>query len=506
MGEAEEGRGARGPSGTPEVIPAIPLLWTLGVLALWATGLALLPLDPDYTSGELLDHLLAWRETGVLYPDPSTLPHRVLNYPPLFLVLVRGLAVLGIPMLLAGRILGTLGVAAALWVLRQWLRERGAGPGAAWWGVALAGASFPLLYSAGQLHLEGWAAAATLAGFWIAGRRGSGWGWAAGLLLALGCFFKQTQVVLSLVALAWMWRRRPGSQAGRALVAFGLAGVVGSGFLTLAFGTEAWRHLVALTVGTFSPRQLGVQWLSFVVSWPVMVPLAFLAALAGQGPGAVPRPGDAGRWYLFGSAAWLFSSARLGSSYSYFLDFHLAVILWVAPLLVAAGEGPAPPVSTGRRGSRFYPAWWRRLVVVQFVGAALVVDGVLAWNLATTMRTAGALPVLCPHVAPAPDLTVSGSPGLVRACGGRPALHPFIMASLARQGLWDPSQLEGVMAAGALGEVLLPFDPGGALTGAEGDRWTEPFLALFRDRYRTVARAGGWWVLAPVTSLPPPSS
>ena len=61
----------------------------------------------------------------------------------------------------------------------------------------------------------------------------------AGVVLALGCFFKQTQVVLSLVALSWIWNYRPRREALMAGVGFGGMGVVGCGLISLSFGAEA---------------------------------------------------------------------------------------------------------------------------------------------------------------------------------------------------------------------------------------------------------------------------
>ena len=57
--------------------------WFAVLLVGWTALLLTFPLDPDYTAGELLDHLTLWRETGVLYPTfGDGGPQRVLNYPP----------------------------------------------------------------------------------------------------------------------------------------------------------------------------------------------------------------------------------------------------------------------------------------------------------------------------------------------------------------------------------------------------------------------------------------
>ena len=64
-------------------------VWTVVVALLWIGGMMWLSADQDYTSGELLDHLLAWMSGELLYSDPQQLPYRVLNYPPLGLAAVH---------------------------------------------------------------------------------------------------------------------------------------------------------------------------------------------------------------------------------------------------------------------------------------------------------------------------------------------------------------------------------------------------------------------------------
>ena len=76
--------------------------------------------------------------------------------------------------------------------------------------------------------------------------------------------------------------------------------------------------MLSYPVGTFSLRQLGLQLGSFAFSWPVFVFFAFRASLGDRESRADPRT-----WYLLGAALWALSSIREGSSYAYFLDFHL---------------------------------------------------------------------------------------------------------------------------------------------------------------------------------------
>lgn len=436
-------------------------------------------LDPDYTAGELLDHLAGWRETGVLYPALGEGPTlRVLNYPPLTLLVARALAATGLPDLLAGRLSNALGVAALVCAVAWWARARGARGATLAGTVGLLGGSFAVLYGAGQFHVEMWGAAFTVAGFALldrgAGARGA---MAAGVALGLACFAKQTQVVPALVALTWAWRYRR-SLAGGATAAFAATGLVGSAALTAAWGWEPWRHMLTYTVGTFSLANLGFQFLSHAAPWAVL--LAFTAwTLRRRSPSEEP---DALGWFWVGSLIWSLSAARVGSGYPYFLDLHVATALWAGPRLFG-GVGPGA---------------WRWLLALQVLGADAGVGVALGTNLARLSTTEDLLPHLCPPVGPD---AASGAPllaeeaGIARACGRPAVLHPFIMTSLHRQGLWNGSVFEDSLAAGELGPAVLPFDPREEATGAHADRWSSGALAAFRNARAVEAHASAYWVV-----------
>jgi hypothetical protein len=180
------------------------------VVAMWSAALLAVRLDPDYTAGELLDHLMAWRGGGALYPVlGASAPYRVLNYPPLVLLMARGLSTLGVPALTAGRLVNGVGLGALVAAVAWWARARGVRGAALAGTLGLLGASFPLVYGAGQFHIELWAEAGTVWGFaLLACGRGRTMAALAGAALAAACFAKQSQVVLALVALGWAWSRR----------------------------------------------------------------------------------------------------------------------------------------------------------------------------------------------------------------------------------------------------------------------------------------------------------
>lgn len=451
-------------------------LWFVAALLVWSGLLLTLSLDPDYTAGELLDHLQGWRETGVLYPALGAMPPlRVLNYPPLVLLMARAVTWLGAPALLAGRLVNALGLLCLLSAVAWWAQARGARGAALVGTVGLLGASFPLLYGSGQFHIELWAAAGTVWGFGLLDRTASWRGVALGALaLALACFAKQTQVVPSVLALAWTWmhRRRVAPVATAVFVVAVFAGAAG---MASIHGVEAWRHLVTYTVGTYSATNLGVQMLSHLAPWFIL--LAFVARHAW--PGAERPWRDAALWYWSGALVWSLSSARVGSSYAYFLDVHLATVMCAGPRIF--GEPGT--------GSRL----WSALMAMQIVGADIGAGTTLAVNLSRVERTERELPALCLRLHGERQVLAEEA-GVMRACG-RPALiHPFIMASLATQGRWDPTPFERALRAGDYPFVLLPFNPRDPVAGIHTERWTEHELAAFRSARVVEAAPTGRWI------------
>ena len=437
--------------------------WFALLVLVWSGLLLSWSLDPDYTAGELLDHLQAWRESGVLYPPlGSELPVRVLNYPPLVLLLARILTEFGAPALLAGRLVNALGLLAVVAGVAWWTRGRGARGAALAGTVGLMGASFPVLYGAGQFHVELWAAAGTVWGFGLLFRANS-WKGAAlgGLVLALGCFAKQTQVVPSMLALIWIWvHRRPFAPA--ALAAYAATGALGASAITAAWGVEAWLHMVLYTVGMYSVPNLGQQALSHLAPWSIL--LAFTAHTAWlRGRQAWSDPA---LWYWGGALIWSLSASRIGSGYPYFLDVHIATAICVGPRIFRT-----PPVRSGA---------WGWLLAIQIVGANLGAAGALTANAMRLAHTEAELPALCARLSGEPRL-IAEEAGLTRACGLPTLIHPFITTSLAAQGRWNPAPFEQALRDGDYPIAVLPFDPRGKVTGAHAQRWTKGELAAFRD-------------------------
>ena len=461
---------------TPAVVAWSQFAW-LGLVALaWSGLLVRLSTDPDYTAGELLDHFQSWREGAALYPVlGATPPLRVLNYPPLVLLLIRGVTAAGIPPLLAGRGVDALGLVAMAAGVAWWAWARGARGAMLAGTVGLLGASFPVLYGAGQFHVELWGAAGTIWGFALLDRAAS-WKGAAlgGVALALGCFAKQTQAIPALVALGWAWVYRP-PRAAAATAGFAGTGALGAAAITAAWGMEPWSHLITYTVGTYSAANLATQLASHVAPWAM---LFAIAASQWWTDRALVRA-DPVWWYWVGALLWSLSAARVGSGYPYFLDLHLATALLVGPRVFGAAQ-PRRPLLT-----------W--LLAAQIVGADLGVAAALGVNVARLERTEAELPALCARLAPQPTV-VTEEAGVARACGRSALIHPFITTSLAAQGLWDPTPFEAGLRAGAYSAALLPFDPRVGPEGVHAERWTAGELAAFRSAPIVEAAPTGRWI------------
>ena len=476
-----------------EVAAGAQFSWLIGICLLWSISLALQPLDPGYTSGELLDHMQGWMETGELYPSiQGDGPLRVLNYPPMVLVLGRFAASLGIQPLLAGRLVNALGVLLVLGVIGWWVQARSKNTAVSLGSLGLLGASVPFVYATGQFRIEMWAVLGTVMGWALLDKvkieRAMVW---AGALFAMSCFAKQTQVIPSLVALIWVWKYRP-TAVRSVLVGYMSTGLLGAATITLLWGVEPWRHMLTYTTGTYSILNLGWQFLSHIVPWVILLSLAGYSVFRGR----PENRSDPLWWYWCGSLVWSFSAVRSGSASAYFLDLHMATVMLVGPVIFSSVKARHEGDQVVRELSkpRFHTLLpW--IVAVQVVGANIGV-GTVAWaNLSRLSDLSEELASICSEFPKSQPVIVEEA-GIARACGSQPLLHPFIMTSLSRRGLWDARPFETALSAGTLGTAVIPFDPRLPVTGVHLERWTKPALEAFKNAPKQTAYPGGIWAVS----------
>lgn len=467
--------------------------WGVVLLGGWTLWVARQPLDPDYTSGELRDHLTAWAGGERLYPPLGAQPPlRVLNYPPLALLVARAFLVGGASPLAAGRLATTAGLVVLLAGVAWWVRARGARPTAMAGTLGILAGSFPLLYASGQFHVEPWASAGMLWGAAlldralaegdrlssVAMRRTA---LLAGALLAVGIFAKQTAVVPALVILGWTVRHRRAA-APAALAGLLACGVAGAAALTAVWGLEPWRHLVLYTVGTPELANLGRQLLRYVAPWAVFLAWSGVAIARHRDRSVA----DLVPVLVATTALWSLSAVRSGASFGYFLDLQLLVAVWVGPSLFSA-TGPRWP-----NGDACSPRM-AALLLAQLLAATVGTTVALGLNVMRRIDQAPAVAATCARVAGSPTLFEEA--GLARACGMRGWLHPFIMASLARQGRWDPAPVERRLAEGFWQGAVLPFDPRRPVPEPHRDRWTPGMLQAFRRAPLIAPLGAGRWLV-----------
>jgi hypothetical protein len=468
----------------------VQIAWFILVTGIWIGMLLHSRLDPDYTSGELLDHSLAWSETGHLYTSLNQPPYRVLNYPPLFLLAVRELSQTGINPLLAGRLLNFIAFLGIVTVLFRWLRKEGCGRKETCFLISLLGSSFPLLYSVGQFHLELFAIGFSLLGLYLVRKPGR---WIevilGGIFCGLACFVKQTQIVSALIAVAWLWRYHL-RRVFPFFIGLFLTGLVGSALLYLNFGLEAWRHLIIYTVGTFSLAQLFKQLTPHLLPWIIFTGIAI-----GIGWKEKEKRKDLLWWYFVGSTLWLLSSGRLGAGSQYFIEWSFATLLWIGPWLVSYPL--VKPALSKVEGGGPKEIFFKLILLFQIIAADIGVAGVLFYNLRNLRETVSVLPNLCAELPPPPTLIVTEEPGFARACGHEPALHPFIMANLATRGLWNETPFIEQLSSHQYPVLILPFDPQEKVSGVHAERWTPRMIKAMAEHYRVVRSHGKWKILEP---------
>lgn len=463
------------------------------VIAFWQMVLFGAPLDPNTTSQELWDHVLAWFEGIDFYQPLSIPPYRVLNYPPLFLFLAVGISKLGVSPLLAGRLLSLLAFAASMVVLFLWFRQEKCKRFTALGLTALLVAFFPVIYTVGQFHHQLLAVVMSLWGLFLIQRTREPRNiYLGALFLALACFVKQTQIIVTLIAFLWLFKYRS-RQLSPFVLSLAITGSMGLILLNLVYEREVWRHLLTYTVGTFSLTQLSRQ---LIFNLLPLGGLAFLAVTLGMKNPEQRK--DLRWWYFFGTTIWLLSTARKGSSSAYFTEWSYAMLLWVGPWLDR---------SYFENGSKIRP---KRLIsillLVQIIAANLGVAAALVYVAQDLEATRRALPHICEALPDTPTLVPTESPGVVRACNRKPAHHPFIMASLAKQGLWDQTPfLEGI-SSGSFPVILLPFDPAQRLGYLHSERWTPQMIKAIADHYRIADERGKWKLFATNTDSPAPKA
>jgi hypothetical protein len=475
-------------------------------------GLALVayPFAVDYGEGSLLVHAARYAAGGALYPEGLAPPWIANNYPPVYYALVRLLGGGG-DLLATGRAVSLvsallLAVAAALLAAR--LAPRDARPRIRAAGALFAGAALlalPPVHRWSGLaridfpaHLLG---AAGLLAFVTARRDWTRVALSAPLLLAAG-FTRQSAVAAALgcLAAAALVRRRLALALAAAL------GVPAAALLALAHATTGGAFLaqvVGAANNAYEPAR-AVAGLGRALSRaPVLyaagvaaAALAVSAALRARRARAAPEERERALPTLAVSGATLAGLAlaltfgKVGSNSNYFIELAFGAAVLCGAALAGALHRLAQPGASPR--ARQAAAALAVVLALQATAAGLLTRPIRpppgeapSHEAALARIRAERGPVL------SEDLFL-----LVRA-GREPIADPFVLAQLARQGLWDERPFLAELEAGRFPLVVLEFDADALPPAESAERFSAEARATIVRRYRLAERLGRFRLYRP---------
>lgn len=455
------------------------IFFFLSVLIFWIYPLFHFSLSPDYTAGELYDHFLAWFEKGTLYTSINQSPYRVLNYPPLFLVFASVAHHLGFSIPSSGKIVTILFFLLGTGILYQWFRKIGCEKKSVLFLIAILGTSFPVFYNIGQWSLQWPAVTFSLLGLYLIQNPNKKTGLILGAFFcAIACFVKQTQVVPIFIGFFWLLKYHRRNGFWFLLIVVSIGGV-GALFLQYYFGEEIWKHLILYTVGSFSFSALLKQLSFHLLPWIIFFSFGIYLGIKNK-----EEQKDLRWWYFIGTTISLLSSARLGASHQYFLEWTIATLLWIGPSVLH-------PLSLQRREVGEEVKLFSLLLLFQIFAADIGIGTILFHHIKVLKESEKDLPKICSSLGEAEPIP-SGDPGLIRACGKTPALQPFIMTNLSRKKLWDQTLFLNQFSNGDYPLILLPFDLEKGIKGVNSERWTDEMISTMRENFQIKAKINKW--------------
>lgn len=380
------------------------------------------PFMLDYGEPWVLDTALRW---DVWFQPADVLPHRVINYPPLYAIVVRGVHEVVGDVFLSGRTVSfaSLLVSSAL-VYRLCLEQC---EGRRGW-AAVGG----ILFFVSPVAVWGYLARVDMLGlaFALGGLtafvldRDGRWSWAA-VLCAAAVFTKHSFLAApAAIALSLSIERDWKLLVKFSLLFGGICAVAGTAMVVATDG-EAWRHLVTYHRLETSLRQLtilGERYLS--LHWALGLLGVLGLSLCWRDLPVVMR------CYALLALATVLAAARWGSNINYFLE-TTAVLSYLA----TSGVRAAWTRARGGRYARVVP-----------LGLAALLLGQAASSAELPTRPRSPAEQLYEEMAPNPGDVVSED-GSLNLRLGRPILYQVgIMRRLISEGILEDDPLAAELA------------------------------------------------------------
>ena len=407
-----------------------------------------------------------------MYGDLQQYPFIVFHYPPLYHLAVRLLAMLGLPWLMAGRLISSVSaviVAASAGALvfeaaRQTTRRRAAASGALL--AALLIASFgPIHFWARTMRVDMLAVALEFLGIYLGllSLRRPRLAYAAAFVFVLAAYTKQTELAGAIATFAVLLIRTP-ARAMRAAAAAVLAGIIAFAALTVATHGGFPKHVILYNVNRFSLaavitglRSGGVEHYLPCAAIAAGTALAVFARL-GHGGGlraAPPGPLMFSLLFLLTSAS-LISLGKSGAASNYLITWMSSLALLVGIAAAAAANALSPAVA------RPLPAF---VLLALLIPQALMAETLAESRLVDPAyrRQYGELVRMIRHAG---KPVFSDDMVLLMQAGREVPWEPAIITELSAKGLFDEAKIIRLIDEHAFACMIVGDEPGAALYDA----------------------------------------
>ncbi len=490
-------------------LAGLALLAAAAQYTFYAAAAIRFPFGLDYSEGLIWQQAL-WLGTAHLYGDIAQFPFLVCEYPPLYLVVLRGVALSGIGMLQAGRgisVVSTLVACVLLGYLVRRTCRMSCGSVAATEAGTIAGllplTLLPVISWSVLMRVDMLALALALGGIFCAAvsfRRPAAIYAAVGFFVA-AAFTKQIYVAGAVAMFLVCLVRSPGRTL-RAYAGGAVAGLVLVGGLEWATEGRFLRHILVYTADTVDPSAALRQTAVWVGAYPLYAGLTLTACVilwrhflaVGSGGlrelARMVREREEVAWlafltlYLLLTSLMLVAAGKTGASRNYFIEWMCCWCLWIGWL---AGFVLSRP-DARKALSLLLPA----LILLQLVPVTHGMSGMRAEQFSQQRRADWG--ALLARVRGIQGPLLSDDMVLTIEAGREVGLEPGVLLELARLGVWDERRLIERLRGHYFGAVITAYDPGDPTFDA---RYLPATQAALLAAYPRVERYGDYRLRLP---------